>query len=134
MRQKQILRKAITSCFLVLMLGILLSCSHNNYSINEVDEIAKFPFGQDSLTKFLNKNIQWVDGRASGKGYIVVGFTVKKNGELSDIHIIKNLFFNSFEKEAVRLIQIMPNWIPAKKNNKNVDSKVELPIKFKLEE
>jgi TonB family protein len=132
MRQKQILRKAINSCFSVLMLGIFLSCSHKNYSKSEVDEIAKFPFGQDSLINFLNKNIQWVDGRASGKGYIVVGFTVKKNGELRDIQINKNLFFNSFEKEALRLIQIMPNWTPAKKNNKNVDSKVEVPIKFEL--
>jgi TonB family protein len=132
MRQKQILRKAINSCFSVLMLSIFLSCSHKNYSKSEVDEIAKFPFGQDSLINFLNKNIQWVDGRVSGKGYIVVGFTVKKNGELRDIQINKNLFFNSFEKEALRLIQIMPNWTPAKKNNKNVDSKVEVPIKFEL--
>ena len=132
MKQKQILKKIMNSYFLILILSIFLSCSHRNYSTSEVDEVAKFPFGQDSLINFLNRNIQWVDGRASGKGYIVVGFTVKKNGELRDIQISKNLFFNSFEKEALRLIKIMPNWTPAKKDNKNVDSKVEVPIKFEL--
>ena len=131
MKQKQILRK-IGSYFSILILTILLSCSQKIYLVNEVDEVAQFPFGKDSLSNFLSKNIRWVDGRASGKGYIIVAFTVKANGKISDIKIDKNLFFNSFEKEAIRVVEIMPKWIPARKNNKNISSKLVLPIKFEI--
>ncbi len=132
MRQKQIL-KIIINVFLLLSLFYVFSCKTKIYRKENVDRIAEFPYGQDSLNIFLDKNKKWVLDGASGKGYIVVGFVVDEKGNLKDIKIVKSMFFKPFEIEAIRLVKMMPNWIPAQKNNKNVSSRVELPIRFKLE-
>jgi TonB family protein len=118
---------------LTLTLGIKTAYAQADCNTNEVDVVAKFPFGSDSLMRFFDYHMRWVDGRASGKGYIVVTFIVKEDGKVSNAQIKENHFFNSFEKEAIRLVEIMPSWIPAVKDHRKVCSKVELPIKFELE-
>lgn len=118
---------------LVVFVSCICSCHKNCYTQNQVDKIAEFPFGKDSLESFITNNTNWVLSGASGKGYIVVGFIVDKTGEIKDINIVKTMFFSPFEDEAIRLVKMMPNWNPAIKNKKKVCSRVELPIKFELQ-
>jgi protein TonB len=133
MKQKLILIIG-SKILIVISIIFLISCDRNIYQKEEVDAIASFPNGQDSLINFLDRNKKWVSNQASGQGYIIVSFIVDKKGRKRDIKVVKSMFFIPFESEAIRLVKLMPNWIPAKKNIKNVNSKVELQIKFKLEE
>lgn len=130
MRQKRISIRGIS---VLLLASCIYSCHNNIYTKSQVDKVAEFSFGGDSLEKFIINNTKWVLNRASGKGYIVVGFTVDKTGDIKDINIVKTLFFSPFEKEAIRLVKIMPQWNPAVKNGKKVSSRVELPIRFEME-
>ena len=64
-------------------------------------------------------------------GKVIVTFVIEKDGTISDINVIKSLN-PSFDKEAVRVVQLMPKWIPGKQRGKAVRVRLTLPINFRL--
>jgi protein TonB len=134
MKQKLIIKKIISAIAILIIALNPVFAQSKIYSQEEVDKKAMFPFGEDSLQKFIYKNIKWTDNHVSGNGSIVICFIVNRNGKISRPKVCKSNFWTSFENEAIRLVKLMPNWNPAQKNSKNVCSKVELPIKFKIED
>jgi protein TonB len=99
-----------------------------------VEQQAEFPGGMAELYKFLNKNIRYpASARRMGvDGKVFIQFVVDKEGRISDVTIIKSLS-QDCDKEALRLIQLMPPWKPGKQNGRAVKSKFVLPLTFKLE-
>lgn len=97
--------------------------------IDPVETMPTFPGGMDSVYAYINKNNQWYEKRKTVSGTVVVGFVVNEKGEISDIKILKKLY-PTCDKEAVRLIENMPNWIPAIENGKPVAKRMVLPIRF----
>lgn len=94
-----------------------------------VESMPIFPGGEDSLTAYLNKNNQWRVGQSTVEGIVVLGFIVSEKGELKEIEVLKSLC-SSCDKEAIRLVENMPNWIPAEKNGKPVSKRMMVPISF----
>jgi len=99
-----------------------------------VEQQADFPGGMSELYKFLNKNIRFPSSarRMGVNGKAFVQFVVDREGKISDIEVIKSLSPDC-DKEAIRLVSIMPAWKPARQNGRNVRSKFVLPLTFKLE-
>ena len=99
-----------------------------------VEQRAEFPGGMEALYKFLNKNIKYpASARRMGvDGKVFVEFVVDREGKISDIKVIKGLSADC-DKEAIRLVGMMPDWKPGKQNGKAVKSKFVLPLAFKLE-
>ncbi|QCR21125.1 energy transducer TonB [Pontibacter sp. SGAir0037] len=97
--------------------------------IDPVESMPRFPGGEDSLTAYLNKNNQWRVGQSTIEGRVVVGFVVSEKGELKEIEVLKSLC-QSCDKEAIRLVESMPEWIPAEENGKPVPKRMMLPISF----
>lgn len=134
MMQKATKRNKIKIQLLWLFLFCNITCAQKHiYYQKEVEQKAVFPFGVDSLRNFINKNMNWVDNRVSGKGSVLVCFVVNKQGEISSPSICQSNFWEAFEKEAIRLVELMPRWIPATKRGKKVKSRAELLIEFELE-
>ena len=110
--------------------GCILRNSKNEVSIiDPVETMPSFPSGEDSLKAYLNKNNQWRVGQLTVEGKVFVGFIVSEAGEIKEIKILKNLC-PSCDKEALRLVENMPNWIPAEENGKPVSRRMVLPIGF----
>jgi TonB family protein len=101
------------------------------YAIPEVNPI--FPGGQNAMRSFFAKNIVTPesDGK-SVKGKVFIRFMVKKNGEISNIYLVKGLT-DACNKEAIKVIKKMPLWIPATQEGKVVNSWHTLPIYFEIE-
>jgi protein TonB len=99
-----------------------------------VEEPAQFPGGMKALYEFLAKNLTYpLSAReANIQGRVIIGFIVEKSGKLSGITLVKGLE-NDFDKEALRVVSIMPDWIAGKNNHIPVRSRYYLPIMFKLE-
>lgn len=98
-----------------------------------VDESAEFPGGREALNKYLSDHLVLPDavltGNVSGKCY--VRFVVSEKGQIWQVQIRKGVDgCPECDKEAKRMIEKMPNWIPAKNNGKEVSSWYILPIKF----
>ena len=66
------------------------------------------------------------------QGIVSVGFMVDENGEIKDIQVIKPTSYG-LDREAMRIIKIMPRWQPAIYGNKPVRVYYILPVEFKIQ-
>lgn len=96
-----------------------------------VDEMPKFTGGQSALKRFIDINLKW-PGEFDGQGTVLTSFIITKDGSVKNIKIEKELC-NECNIEAIRIIKLLPKWIPGKINHKKVDVMIYLPIKFKIE-
>jgi TonB family protein len=102
--------------------------------INYYEESASFPGGIDSLNKFIEANLQYPEQarQCFVQGTVYLTFTVEKDGSLTDIKVIRDIGCGCGE-EAIRIIKMMPKWIPGKQSGKIVRQLYNLPIKFILD-
>lgn len=111
------------------MFGQELSSADSVYTV--VDVSAEFPGGRPALLKYITENIHYPDDvlKLSLSGKTILKFVVNVDGSLTDIRVVKGMTeFPECDKEAVRVIKSMPNWIPAKLNGEIVRSYFILPI------
>lgn len=106
----------------------------NDSVYTNVDKKAEYPGGDDAMYKFIAKTIRYpVIALENGiQGRIIAEFTIKKDGTISDIKIVKSVD-PSLDKEAIRLIQAMQKWIPAEKDGQKVEYRKTVPILFKTQ-
>ncbi|GHV27187.1 hypothetical protein FACS1894176_08850 [Bacteroidia bacterium] len=95
-----------------------------------VDEMPQFPGGQQALTRFLQKNLYYPSNAKDKKsGFVLVRFVVNTDGKAEQIEVIRSLA-PEFDQEAVRVIQLMPEWNSGKHEGKAVPVYYSLPIRF----
>ena len=76
----------------------------------------------DPPKKAIDNNIQ---------GMIFIQFTVSENGEVKDPIVIRGID-TACDKEALRVVLLMPKWRPLLKDGKAVSFQYTLPIRLKL--
>ncbi len=98
-----------------------------------VDFDAEFPGGHDALTKFISENIRYPQDeyKMGMEGTVYLTFVVEKNGEVSNVNILRSLNVN-FDNEAIKMVKSMPKWKPASDHGKLARQKFTMPIKFVL--
>jgi periplasmic protein TonB len=98
-----------------------------------VEQSAEFPGGMEALAKFLQKNVKYpaIARRMGVEGSVFVSFVIDKAGVISDIAVVKGISAEC-DKEAVRVVGLMPPWKPGKQNGKAVKCRFVLPVRFKL--
>ena len=98
-----------------------------------VEQMPEFPGGQDSLYKFLGTNIVYPkEAKENGiEGKVFVGFTVEKDGSISEVKIIRGVH-PLLDEEAVRLVESFPKWKPGKQKGELVRVSYSLPMSFGL--
>lgn len=109
--------------------------------INPVAEIIEFPDvepsfpgGSQAMIDFIKQNIVYPD-IAKGEeiyGRVYCSFVVEPDGKLTNITVDRSPN-EVLSKEAIRVIELMPSWIPGESQGKKVRMKVRLPIDFKLQ-
>ncbi|MCH5232055.1 MAG: energy transducer TonB [Muribaculaceae bacterium] len=94
-----------------------------------------FPGGDAALTKFINDNLHYPEvSKENGvEGVVTVGFLVMTDGTLKQIKIIK-FVDPDLETEALRIVALMPAWIPAEKDGTPIEAPSKVLIPFILEE
>ena len=99
-----------------------------------VEQAPQFPGGEAELMSWLVKNIRYpVIAQENGiQGRVICQFVVGSDGSVRDIKVVRSLD-PSCDKEAVRVIQSMPKWIPGRQNGKAVSVRYTLPVIFKLQ-
>ena len=98
-----------------------------------VEEMPQFPGGPSGLFEYLSTNIQYPkEAEDTGiQGRVIVTFVVEKDGSITNAKINKTID-PSLDKEALRVVMAMPNWIPGKQNGQSVRVKYTVPVTFKL--
>ncbi len=94
---------------------------------------AEFPGGSEGwrkhLVKNLNPKVPIRRNANDGLYKVIIRFIVNKDGTLSDIEPETNLGFG-MEEEAMRVIRLSPNWVPAVQYNRPVKAYRRQPIAF----
>lgn len=96
---------------------------------NELNQCA-----QEKLMQFIFKNIKYPnEAKEKGiEGTVFVKFVVEKDGSIYDADVLRGIG-GGCDEEVLRLVQMMPKWVPATKNGRPVKSQFNLPVKFKLD-
>jgi len=98
-----------------------------------VDEEAEFPGGYPGIMKFIQENFvipNSVLDEGNG-GRVVLRFVVEKDGQISNVSVIQSLS-NDCDKAAIKVVQRMQNWKPAKNNGRVVRAWYTIPINVTL--
>lgn len=99
-----------------------------------VEQMPTFPGGQTELMAYLGKNIKYptIAQENGTQGRVIIQFVVERDGTISDVHVARGVD-PYLDKEAVRVVQSMPKWIPGKQNGKAVRVKFTVPVMFRLQ-
>jgi len=100
---------------------------------NIVEESAKPAKGMSAFYAYVAKRMKYPKQakKENVQGRVYVEFIVDKDGELTNIKIIKGIGAGC-DEEALRVLTNTPKWLPAKQEGKRVKQKIVLPIAFKL--
>lgn len=108
--------------------------SQKSQKVYEVVEVMpEFPGGMPALIEFLSTNVKYPEDAAKQKveGRVMVSFVVETDGSISDVKIMRRVF-PSLDDEALRVVKMMPKWLPGKMNGEVVRVHYTLPISYRL--
>ena len=114
------------------------STSYNDIAVlidstADTEQAPMFQGGESGLRQYLSDNLVYPDSAAKLgiEGKVHVSFNVNADSTISDAAIVKSIG-GGCDEEAIRVVNDMPNWLPARKQGKIVSSQQELSIDFHL--
>lgn len=98
-----------------------------------VEQPASPKGGMSAFYTFISQNIRYpAQARRMGvEGKVFVEFVVEKDGSLSSFTVIKGIGAGC-DEEAIRILQLSPQWTPGKQRGQPVKQRMVLPIHFKM--
>lgn len=100
-----------------------------------VEDMPKFPGGNEALAKFIADNIRYPKSAKANKieGPVYIGFIIDKDGSVINVKVLRGVNAE-LDAEAIRVIKSMPKWTPGKQRGKPVRVNYTLPIIFSLKQ
>lgn len=105
----------------------------NPLNFHVVEDLPQYPGGAVELMKWLTKNLRYpsVAQQQKVQGSVVAVFYVEKDGSITGINIVRSLS-PECDREALRVLRMMPHWTPGIQHDEPCRTKVQIPIVFKL--
>ena len=94
---------------------------------------ASFNGGYTNLIAYIKEQTQYPEEalKKEIEGTVKVSFNIDEEGKIKDVAVIQSAHF-FLDREAVKMVQDMPNWAPAKRKDTPVPSTFILPLNFSL--
>ncbi|MBN2681447.1 MAG: energy transducer TonB [Bacteroidales bacterium] len=140
---KWFLKKGIFA-FVLLFFTLALafstsSCNKNQKSdqkemdVTVVDNKPQYPGGNSAMINFISKKVKYPAAakEAGAEGEVIVSFLIDEKGRVTNAEVKKSVH-PALDKEALRVVKLMPKWEPGRQNGEPVVVSVEIPISFKL--
>lgn len=107
---------------------------NDNQVFTAVEQMPQFPGGEAELMKYLSTHIKYPQMAMENnvQGQVVVQFVVQKDGSIGEVKVVRSKD-PDLDKEAVRVVKTLPNFIPGKMNGQAVNVWYTLPVRFKLQ-
>ena len=105
----------------------------NPLNFRVVEDLPQYPGGAVEFLKWLTKTLRYPTVARNNKtqGKVVAVFYVEKDGSIAGVKITKSLS-PECDKEALRVLNMMPHWQPGVYHDQPCRTKVCIPIVFKL--
>ena len=100
---------------------------------NVIEQMPQFPGGDEAMMDFIIKNVIYPERAIKEKveGRVIIHFVITKTGQIDHIEVIRSLTPDC-DKEAVKVIKLLPGFIPGKHNGSKVSVWYTIPVTFKL--
>lgn len=101
--------------------------------VQQADTLPCFPGGDAACMRFLTRHVRYPSAAITGKlkGCVRVQFIVGVDGELSDFRVLESVS-PMLDREALRVVKLMPRWKPGYRDGKPVRFLYVLPVDFRL--
>ncbi|MDJ1503133.1 energy transducer TonB [Xanthocytophaga agilis] len=98
-----------------------------------VERMPEFPGGIPKIGEFLQNNLRYPKAafKANITGKVFGTFIVGEDGTIRDIEITQGIGYGC-DEEVIRVIKLMPKWIPGMQGGKTVAVRYVLPINFSI--
>ncbi len=92
----------------------------------------EFPGGDVGLSKYLAENVKFPENakKDSLSKKVFVQFVINQEGDVENVKVVRGVD-KAFDKEAIRVVESMPKWEPAKQFGKPVKFTHTIAVAFK---
>lgn len=93
-----------------------------------------FPGGMEAMSAWLRKHVRYPKRAWKQKveGTVYVKFVVCSDGKVRFAEVLRGVH-KDLDKEALRAVAHMPDWLPGRKEGRAVNCRYTLPVAFKLD-
>jgi len=97
------------------------------------DIMPAFPGGEAALYRFLSNQIRYPEDALRNKieGKVYIRFVVQADGAITDVDVLRGIGYGC-DQEALRVVQMMPRWVPGELGGTKVPVYSSLAIEFKF--
>lgn len=123
----------------VAQLSEVVVTGYSPYRTDEAREpvikLAEPEGGRRAYDKYLHNSLHYPQQALENKvkGRVTVQFTVKTDGSIDELNVLKGLGYGC-DEEVIRLVKEGPKWSPTTEDNVPVESEVRVRVKFALPE
>ena len=124
---------------------------------NVVEVMPEYPGGMEAMMTYMRDNIHYpkLAEEMGVEGRVMVQFVVSKTGKVREVRCVRGVPAPSakpnataeekariekigdaalqLNREALRVVEAMPDWTPGKQRGQNVNVKYTIPVGFKLQ-
>lgn len=136
-----------TSDFQCFTLESIATDTSKQETFKVVEQMPRFPGCEEEasenrskcarrkMIEFIIANLNYPEKakKTNVQGTVIVRYIVDKTGDLRDIEVVRGIG-SGCDEEALKVVQMMPKWIPGKQRGKNVNVQFNLPFNFQLDE
>lgn len=99
------------------------------------EKMPSFPGGEAAMYRFLGRKMRYPRlARESGTaGKVYLQFVVKPDGSLSNVKVLRGIGYGC-DEEAIRVVGLMPKWIPGEQGGQKVPVYYTIRVTFQLQE
>ena len=96
--------------------------------------IEQQPQFNGNINQWLASNLKYPPVAAENgiEGRVIVQFVVGKDGSIHSAQVVRGVD-SALDKEALRVVNSMPKWVPGKQNGQSVNCKFTMPVVFRLQ-
>ena len=93
-----------------------------------------FPGGETALLKWIADHVSYPAVAAENgiEGLVACTFIINTDGSISNVEVLRSKD-PLLDKEAIRVLKMMPNWKPGMQQGKAVRVRYSVPVRFKLQ-
>lgn len=127
------LRQGITVCLKEDGRGKALAAEMKDSRFQTVDVMPEYPGGMSECMKFISGNVKYPSEayKKGTEGRVIVRFVVTKDGNIADAEVLRSVD-PMLDREALRVIGLMPKWKPGMKDGSPVDVSFTVPVTFSV--
>ena len=100
------------------------------------EKMPEYPGGETALSTYVENNLDYPQQAINDnkEGTVRVSFIVDEKGNVTNPQVAGNKLGDGLDQQAINVIKNMPKWKPGTVKGKNVKTKLDLPITFKVSE